>query len=54
MMAHKPENDQPNLFDDKAPPVVLTDAQMLDLAVLIKTLFTEIAAALAKEEISDE
>ena len=45
------ENQQPSLFDlvEEAPRVALTPALNAELAVLVKTLLAEIAAALAKE-----
>ena len=55
MIVSQPEkSDQPDLFDDAPPPVALPSDQMADLEVLLETLLTEIAAALASGESDDE
>jgi hypothetical protein len=48
------KNLQPSLFEDEAPRVVLTAAQMVDLAALVEALLREIATALANGETGDE
>jgi hypothetical protein len=53
-MTRHSKNLQPSLFEDEAPRVVLTAAQMVDLAALVEALLREIATALANGETGDE
>jgi hypothetical protein len=53
-MPRKSKNFQRNLFEDKAPRVVLAAAPMGDLAALVEALLREIATALANRETGDE
>ena len=53
-MTRQSENLQPGLFEHEASCVVLTAAQMVDLAALVEALLREIATALANVESGDE
>jgi hypothetical protein len=46
--------DQPSLFDEEEPRVVLAPAQLAELGTLVEALLLEIAAALANAKIADD
>jgi len=45
---------QPTLFDEDAPCAVLTPAQKVEMATLVKVLLLEIATALSNEEVGND
>ena len=54
-MSCRSKDLQLSLFEEnEAPRVMLTTAQMVDLATLVEALLREIATALANGEASDE
>ena len=53
-MSRQSQELQRNLFEDKAPRVVLAAAQIAALAASVESLLGEIATALANGEASDE
>ena len=46
-MMRKPEDPQPDLFDDEPPIVAMKPAQTKELAAVLDLLLSEIASALA-------
>jgi hypothetical protein len=54
-MSRRSKDLQLGLFEgDETPHIVLTTAQMVDLAALVEALLREIATALTIGEVSDE
>lgn len=45
---------QPTLFDEGKPCAVLTPAQKVEMATLVKMLLLEIATALSNEEVGND